>query len=94
MDSFVRNSPNNNQGKKVVIKKTKPAKIPLRTFVAKRKSALVNGYCQFCLRNGYLEFADEKGMSNSSLPWANESVEILVYREENDILTEWEWRKK
>ena len=94
LDSFVRNSPNNNQGKKVVIKKTKPAKIPLRTFVAKRKSALVNGYCQFCLRNGYLEFADEKGMSNSSLPWANESVEILVYREENDILTEWEWRKK
>ncbi len=93
-DSFVSGNLNKSNGNEMVTEDSKPAKISLRSFDAKRKSALVNGLCQFCLENGSVLFADEKGMSNSSLPWANESVEILVYREENDILTEWEWRKK
>ena len=77
----------------------------LNTFVAQRSVSPVSGYSKFKTKDNIYILADEKGMENKSLPWANENVEITVYEEsvkkinfnltekEEKIISDWSWKK-
>ena len=77
----------------------------LRTFIAQRLLTPVNGYSKFRISNTDYILADDKGLNNESLPWANEDVKIIVYEESErpikyglierteKVLSDWSWKK-
>jgi hypothetical protein len=66
---------------------------PIDAFVAKRAVSPVNGNCKFTKQDGTVVYANEKGMRNPSLPWANENVELYIYVKEQDLISDWRWSK-
>ena len=77
----------------------------LNAFIAQRSVSPVSGFLKFKTEDNIYILADEKGMENKSLPWANENVEITVYEEsvrkincnltekEEKIISNWSWEK-
>ena len=66
-------------------------KTVIETIIASRRPSTFNGKCQFILTTKDFILADEEGMENTSLPWSNRNVALIVYNRENDIITDWKW---
>ncbi len=66
-------------------------KIVIDEVIAQRSISLEKGDCKFIKQDSTVILAQEKGMRNQSLPWANKDVKILVYERENKRLIDWEW---
>ncbi len=67
------------------------SKITIETIIASRSPSPFNGKCKFILPTEGFVLADENGMENALLPWANKKVSIIVYGKNNNVITDWKW---
>ena len=67
------------------------SKIAMETMIASRSPSPFNGKCQFILPTEGFVLANEDGMENTSLPWSNKEVSIIVYGKDNNVITNWKW---
>ncbi len=85
----------NEPKKKTLLKKKKKVmgKQIIGYKIASRTPVMQNGYCKFKLQNDSYVLIDDKGMHNSSLPWTGKKVSIKIFKEEDNIITEWKWEE-
>ena len=85
----------NEPKKKTLLKKKKKVigKQIIGYKIASRTPVMQNGYCKFKLQNDSYILIDDKGMHNSSLPWTGKKVSIKIFKEEDNIITEWKWEE-
>ena len=67
------------------------SKVAIETIIASRSPSPFNGKCQFILPTEGFVLANEDGMENTSLPWSNKEVSIIVYGKDNNVITNWKW---
>ena len=90
----VNNRPHPIQPTKSIPQNKVPVEKPpiLETIIVSRIPVNVDGHVQFKNSSGAIIQANQAGMKNASLPWANSNVQLNIFAKDKDIITEWEWQ--